>query len=179
MAIDLTEEVRVKVRRTHPSPYTLDTSARLGFSHLLGLDGVRVPMPLDFDFKYDERTDAIQRLGHYSSASNREATREEALMWDRIQELEKLLEKDWPKPFRSLFDQILTVTTPCVELSAADIGRLLRYAAHYTQTVTDLNLTRKQIICSIRLMVDGHPTVIWIKPSTEVPSGTIREAPGW
>lgn len=134
-------------------------------------------MPLDFDFKYDERTDAIQRLGHYSSASNREATREEALMWDRIQELEKLLEKDWPKPFRSLFDQILTVTTPCVELSAADIGRLLRYAAHYTQTVTDLNLTRKQIICSIRLMVDGHPTVIWIKPSTEVPSGAIREVP--
>lgn len=136
-------------------------------------------MPLDFDFNYDERTDSIQRLGHYSSASNREATREEALMWDRIQELEKLLEKDWPKPFRSLFDHILAVTTPCVELSAADIGRLLRYAPHYIHTVTDPNLTSKQIVCSIRLMVDGYPTMIWIKASMEVPSGTIREAPGW
>jgi hypothetical protein len=136
-------------------------------------------MPLDFDFNYDERTDSIQRLGHYSSASNREATREEALMWGRIQELEQLLEKGWPKPFRSLFDQILAVTTPCVELSPADIGRLLSYAPHYLHTVTDPNLIRKQVIHSIRLMVDGHPTTIWIKPSMEVSNGTIREAPGW
>lgn len=131
-------------------------------------------MPYDFDFKYDEHTDSIQRLGHFSFASNREATREEALMWGRIQELERLIEDGWPPSVRPLLEQITTPPVPsCVELGAVEMANLQTYAAHYVTKTTDPNLTRKQILGSIPIVVDGVPTTIWLKLNPNIPNGSI------
>ena len=119
---------------------------------------------MDFDFRYDEHTNFVSKEGHYSQCKPHEATREEALLWHRVQELEKLLNEACPADVLALLDKAVTdpVEVTHFEMSANDFARVRQYAQHRVQMVTVPAYNQNGVFGKIPLMVDGSPTPVFL-----------------
>lgn len=129
------------------------------------------------DFSYDESTDYISKEGHYSMCQPHEATREEALLWRRVQELEELLDENCPEDVANLLDKIEAQTDAQeVALNAQDFARVRQYARHRVEMLNIPAWNRKGVLASFPRMIDGSPSPVLIAVKREVPVGEVYGA---
>src|SRR5271170_28100 len=111
------------------------------------------------DFKYDDHTGYISKEGHYSMCEPHEATREEALLWRRVQELEKLLDDACPMDLQAVMTLMATIPEGVtqIEMNATDFASLRQYARHRVEMVTHHESNRKGILGCLHILIDGSP----------------------
>ena len=129
---------------------------------------------MPFDFRYDERTDFISKEGHYSRCEDHEATREEALLWRRVQELEELLDSDCPPEVKRTLDKIPLGDSREVAMNAQDFAKIRQYARHRVEMIVDPRLNQRGILGCMPFMVDGSPSSVYIRVERGVAEGEIR-----
>jgi hypothetical protein len=129
---------------------------------------------MPFDFKYDERTDYISKEGHYSMCKPHEATREEALLWRRVQELEELLNEECPQEVRTIVDKIPLGDSREVAMNAMDFAKIRRHARHRVDMIVDPRLNQRGILGCMHFVVDGSPSSVYIRVERGVAENEIR-----
>jgi hypothetical protein len=117
-----------------------------------------------FDFEYHDHSDYIQRVGHYSRCEPHDATREEALLWRRVQELEKIIEEARPPETRAVLSYLETIPPDVqeVKLSPIDFVLLRAHAQDRVRMVVDTNLNQKRILGEMQRMFDGSPASLYL-----------------
>jgi hypothetical protein len=125
-----------------------------------------------FDFEINLHTNAIQKVGHYSRAEEREATREEVLLWQRTRELEKLLDTLCPPDVLALIQKIPQDVEKVV-LNPEDFADIRRHAQHRVK-MEEGPMNRERILGSLPVMRDGAPSCVWIAVAREIPRGEVQ-----
>lgn len=132
---------------------------------------------MEADFTYDQTTDRVERVGHYSQCEPHEATREEGLLWTRVHALEALLEKSRSPDARLLVEALRAVppNTAQVAMNAEDFGTLRAQARDVVDMVTQPHrLVQRGILGAFQRWEDGVPVTIWILVRRDVPAGSIQ-----
>jgi hypothetical protein len=131
-------------------------------------------MPLDFTINL--HTDSIEKIGHYSRAENRDATREEVLLWQRVLELEGILADRRPPEAKVLLDRLMDVPDDAigVKLNATDFAILRQHAWDRVRMVVNPELNRKHIVGEMPIVNDGSPSTLWLYVDRDVPKGEMR-----
>lgn len=128
-----------------------------------------------FDFTIDLHTDQVRRVGHYSRAEDRLASREEVLLWNRVLELEQILDRGRPAAVRELLAQLDQVaeTTSCVRVNATSFALLRTHASDRVKMLVHPASNQKRILGEVPTVVDGSPTTVWILIDRTVPPLTV------
>ena len=130
---------------------------------------------MPFDFTYNEATGSIEKLGHYSRCEPHEATREEALLWRRVQELEKVLDERCPVEVLHLISKIPR-DAGRVAMCAEDFAAIRQHAWHRVEMVVG-PLNRQGILGSWPIIEDGSPRSVWISVERGLARGDIHVYP--
>lgn len=119
-----------------------------------------------FDFVVDEHG-WIVKDGHYSQAEARESTREERLLWDKVRELEALLEAARPNEVKVLLEKMSGRRE--VAISNRDFTLLRVHAKDKVEIETHAPAMKKGLFASMPWMDDGSPTrtLIYVKRDLE------------
>ena len=133
-------------------------------------DGVLVGM---FDFTFNETSGQIEKACYYSHCENHEATREEVLLWRRVQDLERIIEDRRPAHVRAFLDKLPT-DADRIRLNPSDFAMLREHARDRILFVTQAALIRKRILGEIPVIRDGEPSTVWIIVDRDVPASEIR-----
>jgi hypothetical protein len=133
--------------------------AALVLVYLKGMD--------QFNFEIDEHTGTLKKRGHYSHSETRDATREEVLLWRRIQELEVCFETRRSSQTQKLLERIPKKPGTLI-VSAENFALLRREAPDVVRMEDSPNLVRRGILGSI-LWYDeeGLPRSIWVRVRRE------------
>jgi len=128
-----------------------------------------------FDFTLDLHTDQVRRVGHYNRSSDREATREEILLWNRVLELERILDQSSPEPVRNLLRQLdrIAETASCVRVNAESVALLRAHARDRVKMLVKPTLNQVRLLGEVLRVVDGNLTSVWVQIDHEVPDGTV------
>jgi len=112
------------------------------------------------DFTLDLHTDQIRKIGYYSRSSDRDATREEVLLWQRVMELEGVFESMRPDRVKDLLSAL--PTAEMVSISAGDFAALRQYAPDRVRILTDPILNSRRILGEVPRMEDGSPSTTYL-----------------
>jgi hypothetical protein len=128
-----------------------------------------------FDFTLDLYCDRVHRKGHYSQSSDRDASREEILMWNRILELEQVLRAARPEPVKNLLRQLdrVSETASYVRVNAESFALLRAHAQDRVKMLVDTTSNQIQLLGELRRVVDGRLTTVWVQIDHEVPDLTV------
>jgi len=120
-----------------------------------------------FDFEVDGHSGMLKKRGHYSHAKNRDATREECLLWERVRELEIYFESRRSDQTRALLYRI-PKKSGTLTMSAENFALLRREAPDVVRVEDSPNLVRRSILGSIfRYDDEGLPQTIWVRVRRE------------
>jgi hypothetical protein len=125
-----------------------------------------------FDFNYKDSTGWIERVGFRSPCEEHEATREEVLLWNRIQELEKELDNRCPPEVLDLINRIPTEAIQ-IALYPEDFAAIRQYAWHRIKMVVDSALNRRGILGCLSLMDDGSPSAVHVSVDRKLAPKTV------
>ena len=127
------------------------------------------------DFTLTEPLGWVEKVGYYSQCVPHEATREEVLLWRRVQKLGQLLAAARPPEAPELVWKIQEMgpTSRHLTLNAEDFARLRQHAQDVIDLVNDPVLVRQGILGSFDSFLDGAATTTWLKVSRETPSGIL------
>ena len=130
------------------------------------------------DFRLNDHTGTIEKVGHYSRCEEHEATREEVLLWHRVRALEAILNERCPTVVQKLLEELEKTPEDVdqVELNPEDFAALRVYGRHRIEIETQPAMNRQRVLASFPLMRDGSPTCVWIAVSRDVPQGSVRTA---
>jgi hypothetical protein len=118
------------------------------------------------DFKYNEATGNLEKVGYYSHCEEREATREEVSLWRRVEELEALLDERCPPDTLALLKAIqATSGFSRVHVNPNDFALLLQYAAHRMTNDGDLGFVPR--------LEEGLHSGVWVGIDSDLPVGAI------
>lgn len=124
---------------------------------------------MPFDFTVNLHTDSIEKVGYYSRAEARDATREEVLLWGRVLELERLLDERCPPDVLALVQKI-PEDAEKVTLNHEDFAEIRQHAQHRVRMEVGPH-NRDRILGSLPVMHDGHPSCVWIAVDRAIPKG--------
>lgn len=129
-----------------------------------------------FDFKYNDNTGCIEKTGHYSQCTEREATREEALLWGRVQDLEQILDTKCPPDIHELLTKIASTDEEAsrVILNPEDFARIREFARHRITISVDPKLNQNKLYGYMPIMNDGCSSCVWISVGRDVALGDVR-----
>ena len=116
-----------------------------------------------FDFEVDEHTGMLKKRGHYSRLEPREATREESLLWERVQELENYFEARRSSRTQELLEKI-PEKPGTLTMNAEDFALLRREAPDVVRMEESPNMVQRGFLGSILWYDDeGLPQTIWVR----------------
>ena len=125
-----------------------------------------------FDFTLNDASGWVMKDGHYSRCDEHEATREEVLLWRRVLELERMIERARPAEVRTLLDKIPT-DADTVRLSPQDFALLRQGAQDVIQIVVHPMWNKKGILGELPVMRDGARSCVWLGVDRDISQGEV------
>ena len=129
-----------------------------------------------FDFTINPNTNYVSKVGYYSRCEPHEATREEAILWQHICTLEKIIEQKHPPDVKALLEKLRAVPHPIikVKMNAWDFAEMRRYAFDQFEFEEQPAFVRRHIFAHFPLLRDDELASLDIIVDRDVKPGNIE-----